>query len=234
MPIKAVVFDVDNTLVNFMRMKRHAVEAAVEAMIDAGLKGTQQEVVDKIFTVYWREGIEDQHIFDKVLKEELGDKKMDYRILAAGIVGYRRAKEAYLSVYPKVHHTMRELIRMGVKIGVVSDAPSLQVWMRLVALDLSHYFDAVVTSEETGEKKPSPKPFRLILERLGVKAEEAIMLGDWAERDIVGAKGVGMITAFAQYGDEFKKGSGGADYELSDISELVSIVRNANKVAAAR
>ena len=83
--IKAVAFDVDNTLVNFMRMKRHAVEAAVEAMIDAGLKGTREEVTEKIFKVYWREGIEDQQIFNKVLLEELG--QIDYRILAAGIVG---------------------------------------------------------------------------------------------------------------------------------------------------
>ena len=224
--LKAVVFDVDNTLVNFMRMKRHAVDAAVEAMIDPGLKGTLQEVVDKIFKVYWREGIEDQQIFNKVLMEELGH--IDYRVLAAGIVGYRRAKDAYLSVYPRVHSTMKELVRMGIKIGVASDAPILQVWMRLVALDLSHYFDAVVTSEEVGEKKPSPKPFRLILERLGVQPQEAMMVGDWADRDIVGAKGVGMHTAFARYGDEFKTQASGADHDLGDIGELLAIIRGAN------
>ena len=39
--IKAVIFDFDNTLMDFMRMKKAAVETAVDAMIDAGL--TYQE-----------------------------------------------------------------------------------------------------------------------------------------------------------------------------------------------
>ena len=224
--IRGIVFDIDNTLVNFMRMKRHAVDAAVEAMLDAGLKGNRQELVDKIFQVYWKEGIEDQQIFDKILQQEQG--RVDYRILAAGILGYRRAKDAYLAVYPHVHPTLTELSRLGVKMGVVSDAPRLQVWMRVVALGIAHYFETVVTFDDTGEKKPSPKPFRLALERLGIKPEESIMIGDWAERVIVGAKGVGLTTVFAKYGDEFHQGNGGADYEVMDIGELVGIVRKLN------
>ncbi|MBI2070456.1 MAG: HAD-IA family hydrolase [Elusimicrobia bacterium] len=224
--IKAIVFDIDNTLVNFMRMKRHAVDAAVEAMLDAGLPGVKQELVDKIFQVYWREGIENQQIFDKVLVELLG--RVDHRILAAGILGYRRAKDAYLAVYPHVHPTLTNLARLGIKMGVVSDAPKLQVFMRIVGLGLAHYFDAVVTFDDTGERKPSPKPFRLVLEKLNVQPAEAIMIGDWAERDMVGAKGVGMTAVFAKYGDEFNKGSGGADYEVMDIGELVAIVRSLN------
>lgn len=226
MKIRAVIFDIDNTLVNFMRMKRHAVDAAVEAMLDAGLKGSKKELVEKIFQVYWIEGIEDQQIFDKVLHQEMG--RVDHRILAAGILGYRRTKDAYLAVYPHVHPTLTELARLGIKMGVVSDAPKLQVWMRIVALGIAHYFETVVTFDDTGEKKPSPKPFRLALEKLGVIPEESLMIGDWAERDIVGAKGVGMKTVFAKYGDEFNKGNGGADYEVMDIGELINIVRRLN------
>ncbi len=45
--IKAIIFDIDNTLMNFMRMKRASVDAAAEAMIDAGLKTTKKEFVEK-------------------------------------------------------------------------------------------------------------------------------------------------------------------------------------------
>ena len=56
------------------------------------------------------------------------------------------------------------------------------------------------------------------------------MVGDWVERDIVGAANVGMKTAFARYGDVFNTISHSADYELNDISELVDIVRKENNL----
>ncbi|MFC1521076.1 HAD family hydrolase [Elusimicrobiota bacterium] len=225
--MKAIIFDIDNTLVDFMRMKRHAVDSATEAMIDAGLPGSREGLKEKIFQVYWKEGIEDQQIFNKVLEQELG--KIDFRILAAGIVGYRRAKDAYLSVYPHVHTTLTQIIKMQYKMATVSDAPRLQVWMRLVSLGLAHYFDTVVTFEDTGERKPSSKPFLLALDRLGVKAQDTVMIGDWAERDIVGAKKLGMTTVFARYGDEFNTKESGADYDINDISELVRIACDLKK-----
>ncbi len=220
--IKAVIFDLDNTLMDFMKMKRQAVEAAADAMIDAGLKMSKEKLIEKIYSIYWKEGIEDQQIFDKVLLQEFG--YVDYKILAAGIIGYRRAKEANMCVYPHVHMTLMELVKRGIKMCIISDAPRLPVWMRIVALNLHHYFDFVLTYEDTGVKKPSPKPFLMALERLGTKPEETLMVGDWAERDIVGAKQFNMITVFARYGDEFNTQVSGADYEINDIIELLEII----------
>ena len=70
--IKGIIFDIDNTLTDFMRTKRGAVDAAVEMMIDAGLSVHKDEMVDKIFELYWKEGVEDQKIFNKVLMKEFG------------------------------------------------------------------------------------------------------------------------------------------------------------------
>lgn len=224
--IKAVVFDLDNTLVNFMRVKRAAVDGAVESMIDAGLKSSKDEAVKRVFNMYDREGIEDQRVFDKMLVEEYGE--IDYRILAAGVVGYRRAKEGNMVLYPHVRQTIIHLVRMGLKLGLVSDAPRMSAWTRLVSLGLAPFFDAVVANEDTGKRKPDPAPFKLVLARLGVKAEDSIMIGDWAERDMVGAKALGMKTAFARYGDDFNTKDAGADYELADIFQLVDIVKNLN------
>jgi putative hydrolase of the HAD superfamily len=221
--IKAVIFDFDNTLMDFMKMKRAAVEAAVDAMIDAGLPFPKSEMVDKIYQIYWKEGIEDQFIFDKVLTKEFG--KIDYRILASGIIGYRRAKEGTLALYPHVQLTLTGLARMGLKMAVVSDAPRLPVWLRICGLGLQHYFDAVITSDDAGVKKPHAKPFTMALDRLGVKPEETVMLGDWAERDMVGAKRVGLTTVFARYGDTLQTQHSGADYEIDDIQELLKIVQ---------
>jgi putative hydrolase of the HAD superfamily len=120
--------------------------------------------------------------------------------------------------------TLLELAKRGIRLGVVSDAPRLQVWLRLCGLGLQHVFDAVVTFDDTGERKPAPAPFREVLRRLGVDPHEALMIGDWAERDVVGAKSLGMKTVFARYGDTFDTKVSGADYDVDDVFELVRIV----------
>ena len=229
--IKAVIFDIDNTLTDFMKMKRAAVDAAVEGMMDAGLPGMKDDLVKEVFDVYWKEGIEDQKIFDKILKAKLG--RIDFKILAGGILAYRRAKNGTMTLYPRVNHTLIELMRLGIKRTVISDAPKMEVWLRIVSLGLHHYFDEIITSEDFGVKKPDPKPYRRALEVLGTKAEETLMVGDWPDRDIKGAQGVGMRTAWAKYGDTFGTKESGADFVLNDIYEVVDLVKKENGYAAA-
>jgi putative hydrolase of the HAD superfamily len=224
--IKAVIFDLDNTLTDFMRMKENAVDAAVDAMIDAGLRYRPEEIKRKVYEVYEREGIEFQKVFDHALVEMLGD--MDFKIHAAGIVGYRRAKEASLVLYPHVKVTLMELMKRGIRLGVVSDAPRQEAWLRLCYLQLHHMFDFVTTFDDTQERKPSPKPFMRALDYFRLEPSQAIMVGDWPERDITGAGNLGMITVFARYGDTKGLKESGANYEIDDVFELVDIVDRLN------
>ena len=226
--IKAVIFDLDNTLVDFMKMKRRAIEEAIPAMIDAGLKITTEDANRIIDEIYKEQGIEYQQVFDVFLQRVL--KKVDYKILSAGIVAYRRAREAALIPYPHVYPTLHKLMKMGIKMGILSDAPVKEAWLRLAYLNFHHIFDTVVTFEDTGERKPNSAPFLMILKKMEVEASQALMLGDWAERDIVGAANVGMKTAFARYGDTFNTKQHNADYELNDINELIDIIISENKL----
>jgi putative hydrolase of the HAD superfamily len=227
--IKAVVFDLDNTLTDFMGMKESAVDAAVEAMIDAGLRFPREEIKRKIYDIYDKEGIEFQNVFDHALKELIGE--VDFKVQAAGIVGYRRAREASLVLYPHVKITLIELAKRGIRLAVVSDAPRQEAWLRLCYLQLHHFFDFVSTFEDAGERKPSPVPFQRALDNFGVAPSEAIMVGDWPERDITGADQLGMITVFARYGNTFGTQESGAHYDISDILELVDIVDTLNAAA---
>lgn len=224
--IKAVVFDVDNTLVDFMKMKTAAVDAAIDAMIDAGLDIRKAEAQKRIFAIYDKKGIEFQQVFDEFLGGVQGE--VDYRILANGILAYRRAREGVLVAYPHVKMALMKLVRMGVRLGVVSDAPKLQAWMRLGSLGIDDLFEVVVTLDDTGKRKPAPEPFEKALELLGVEPQEAVMVGDWAERDILGAKEIGMYTVFARYGDSFGTKHSGADADIDDILELIPFIERLN------
>jgi len=226
--IKAVIFDLDNTLIDFMKMKEASVNAAIEAMRDAGLKKSSEDIRRGINKVYNEKGIEYQYVFDDYLKEELG--RINYKILASAVVAYRKAKEGNLQTYPYVHSTMIKLIKMRLKLAVVSDAPKREAWLRICATNLQNYFDVVVAFEDTNERKPHPKPFQLALEKLEIAPEEAIMVGDWVERDLVGARTVGMKTVFARYGDTFDTKYSGADYEIDSVEEIIDIVRKENKI----
>ena len=226
--IKALIFDLDNTLVDFLLLKRRAVDAAVHAMIDAGLEIEYDEAVKRINEIYEREGIEYQQVFDHLLKDVYG--KIDYKIISAGVVAYRKAREAALKPYPKVFPTLIELIKMGIKLAVVSDAPAKEAWLRLSYINFHHLFDVVITYDDSHEKKPSPVPFNMALDKLNLKAEECLMIGDWAERDMVGARAVGMKTVFARYGDAFNTGNPESDYDINCVSELMNIVKKENKL----
>ena len=220
--LRAVILDLDNTLTDFMRMKVVSIDAAIEGMIDAGLKMPREEAKKRLFEIYDREGIEDQRVFDKFLLESIGE--IDPAIHTAAILGYRRGREYTLVLYPHVKRTLIGLAKRGLKLVILSDAPRYQAWSRLCYLQLNHFFDHVLTFEDTGVRKPNPAPFMKAIGLLEMRPDEVIMVGDWPERDMAGAKRVGIKTVYAKYGDTSGATVSGADYEINDISELVPII----------
>ncbi|MQY63029.1 MAG: hypothetical protein GH143_01760, partial [Calditrichaeota bacterium] len=99
--IRAVIFDLDNTLLDFMKMKDAAIRSAVDAMVEAGLAVEKEEAVRAIREIYSTKGYEYQEVLDDYLRQRSG--RVDYKYLASAVVAYRRAKEASLMLYPRVN-----------------------------------------------------------------------------------------------------------------------------------
>ena len=226
--INTIIFDIDNTLLDFMLMKKKSVSAAVNAMLESGLNLDYDIAYNKIFDIYESRGYEYQEVFDFFIKEEIG--YVDYKILGSAIVHYKRAKEDTLTLYPNTYETLIKLSKLGMNLGVLSDAPKREAWVRLCSLNLHHIFDSVVTFDDTGYRKPHPEPFKKICKMLNSDPKLSLMVGDWPERDIEGAKSLGMKTAYAKYGDVNGGEFNGSDFELSDISELIEIVKKVNNI----
>ncbi len=230
--IKAILFDLDNTLIDFWKMKSMSVEAAIRAMQDAGLNINHETAKLKLYALYNELGYEYKYIFEKFLEQVNG--KINWKILSNAIVAYRRVRSGFLEPYPRVTQTLLKLVGQGYKLGIVTDAPSLNAWIRLTRMNLDDFFDVVIGFDDTKQLKPSELPFKAALNRLKVNAKEVLMVGDNIKRDISGAKKLGMKTAFAKYGyvesflspersklvKKFK-----ADFELSKFEDLLEIVK---------
>ncbi len=220
---KAVLFDLDNTLIDFMKMKSMSCEAAIAAMIDGGLPLDKARAYKQLFQLYGVYGIEYQKIFQQFLRKTIG--RIDYKILSNAITAYRKVQTGFLEPYPHVRSTLIKLKEKGVKLGIVSDAPKLKAWLRLSEMSLTDFFDVVVTLGDTKKLKPHKMPFKAALKELKLAPEEILFVGDNPERDIKGAKQLGMKTALAKYGQIFKSKGIESDYELNDIKDLLGIIK---------
>ncbi len=221
---KAVLFDLDNTLLDFWSFKQKAAKAAARAMIRKGLPEKEGRVYRKIFEVYDEYGVEYQKTFYQVIHPYRLEVGQAERIQQAAIVAYLRSKFNSLKPYPGVVSTLGKLKKRA-KIGIVTDAPRNKAWMRLVLSRLDRLFETVVTTDDTKVKKPHRAPFEAALRKLRVEASDALFVGDNNDRDMLGAKKLGMKVCLAKYGEKFKRNKKvKLDYEIKDFRELLEIV----------
>jgi putative hydrolase of the HAD superfamily len=228
--IKAVLFDLDDTLRSFMITKGMACEAAMDAMIEAGLKMDQERALDRLFVLYGKYGIEDKLIFQKFLKDVNG--KIDYKILAAGIVAYREAANKRNKPIAGVMAVLKSLKKRKMKLGVVSNAPSLKAWLRLTESGMRDYFDFVVAFNDAGKRKPHPKPFAMAVSQMGTMPDEILFIGDDLKRDVAGAKKLGMKTALADYETRHTPEDVSRfmpDYVLGSPKDILKIIKQNKK-----
>jgi putative hydrolase of the HAD superfamily len=221
---KAILFDLDNTLLDFLTFKKETAKAAAKAMITHGLPAGEIEAYGKIFSVYDEKGIEYQKTFYEVVKQYALELNLAEKIQQAGIVAYLKKKFEVLKPYPMVKPTLVRLKEKGIKLGIVSDAPRNKAWQRLILAGLQNEFEVVVTHSDTQELKPHPSPFYLAIQKLNLLPQACLFVGDNPERDIKGAIEVGMKTCLAKYGLWNKSNSIKADYEIEKLEDLLTVI----------
>lgn len=236
MQLQAIVFDLDNTLLDFLRMKRMASDAAGRAMVAAGADFPfgDDEAGDILFGEYL-EDIEGDRVFERFLQRHHQQKLMLSqhavdRITAAAVNAYERCKATHLEPYPGVRRTLLRLARMGLRMGVVTDAPRFKAYQRLDAAGLVDFFDFVVTHTDHGEHKPAQRPFQEALGLLDLPPQAVLMVGDWPDRDVKGARTVGMRTAWARYGRPNVEAPE-VDFVLERFSDLARVAALHTKAA---
>lgn len=200
--IKWIFFDIGSTLVDE--------SIAVEKRIERTVANTNIG-----FDVFYAKMVEiskhDQNSYHKAL-EYYGLKAAEWN-----------SNDEF--VYPEAEACLRGLHKRY-KIGIIANqVPGSRD--RLEKLGLLKHIDMVVASAEEGAAKPDPRIFQIAIDRANCKPEEAVMVGDRIDNDILPANKLGMMTVW------IKQGLGGLcepkgieeqpDYTISELAELIKL-----------
>jgi putative hydrolase of the HAD superfamily len=206
MPIRAVLFDLGDTLVSyyqpsdFMPTLRRSLDACLQVLGQAPL-GSGEAWTDLIHqALELNQERADLAVWP--LEERLRMLFGRYASLDTELI--ERLAQAFLQpifATAQVGHdalpVLLGLKRRGVKTGIVSNTPwgsPGRVWRsELARHELLTAVDAVVFCQDVGWRKPHPTPFRRALELIGVAAKDAAFVGDNPVWDVEGAESAGLL-----------------------------------------
>lgn len=202
--IKWIFFDIGSTLVDESIAYRNRIERTI-ANTDISYNEFYQRMVEI--------SEHDQNAYNLVL-EEYGLKKAPWN-----------SEDEY--IYPEAEEVLRELSERY-HIGIIANQ-NLGSEERLEKLGLLRYIDLVIASAEEGVAKPDLRIFQIALGRANCKPEEAVMVGDRIDNDIIPANRIGMKTVW------IKQGFGGyaepkeleelPDYTVTSLVEITELFR---------
>ena len=195
--IRAVLFDLDDTLVDH----RHASRAAI-AGVRERFKGLHSRDVDDLVR-------ENQRILDSmhhevaIGKRDVADARIErYRRLFAYVGEGPERAGAAAELHRRIYQSSRQCVEGALelvshlharlRVGVITNNTRNEQKEKLATFGFAPHVDVLVTSEEVGVAKPDPQIFRLALARLGCEPYEAVMIGDAWVQDILGATAAGI------------------------------------------
>ncbi len=211
MNVKAIIFDINGTLVNIhtdegcediyrgishfltyqgIRIHRWALRDEYYRLMDAQRSASAEEYPEFDAVALWREFLERRPEACSALPQE------KLRVLPLVLAEmYRGISRFRLRLYPEVRNILDDLAKRY-KLAALSDAQSAWAVPELRALDLDRYFNPIIISGDYGFRKPDPRIFRAALNGLGLEPREALFVGNDMFRDVFGAKQLDLKTIY--------------------------------------
>lgn len=196
--IKAVIFDIDNTLYSYDQNHVYGMRALADYCESAfGITAEEMEACYKKAgqIMISRIGTDTAAIHSRLLRTQCMLELLHQPLFPHA----RNMYHAYWDTLirqaqpsPGVLDFMKELKRCGIRIGVGTDMTAYIQYKKLESTGTAQYIDFVVTSEEAGVEKPHPHLFELCVEKAGVPASECAFIGDNLKKDVEGAWNNGL------------------------------------------
>lgn len=216
--MKAVIFDLDNTLYNVEQYYLGAFKEIAE-YLSKKYNLRRQEIYNKLVNI-WREKTSMYHyLFTELLnffnlENELED-----------VIKIFNNYDSELNPYPEVIPTLEELKKRNYKLGIITDGNIDRQKRKIKLLGLEQFFDIIVFTKELDNPKPSEIPFQEVVNKLKIIPQESFYVADNPLIDFEGAKKVGMKTVRILRG-EFKNivKNKYIDHEVNELKELLRVV----------
>jgi len=212
-PISTVLFDLDGTLIDSIRL---IIDSYHHTLAAHGLPARSD--------AEWLAGI------GTPLMVQFRDWSHDPTTLQAMVATYREYNLAHhdsrVTAYPGVVQMVRTLRTRNLRVGLVTskNTPGALRGLRLVGLEDT--MEVVIGADDVKNPKPDPEPVRLAMERLGVLATETIYVGD-SLHDMHAGRGAGVRTGAVLWGPFGREhlAPSGPDHWLERPDDLLDLVR---------
>lgn len=158
----------------------------------------------------WARALGDVGIDDRALADELSDR---YR-------QERGKRHVPFDDAAGVLESLREDFALGL---LTNGAPDVQR-TKLRGSGLGHYFREVLVTGDIGIGKPDPRPFEVILARLGVKASDAVMVGNSLSSDVQGAINAGVRSVWLNLDGSWAEEGIRPDVEIGSLDEIRAVL----------
>lgn len=210
---KAVLFDLDNTLYHYDPCNLKGLAAAHRLLQERNVEIAFEQFLKLHYDIRGRLEQElpnqaawhNRVLYFKEIVETLTDKS-DAGLMLDLYGAYTRRFLESMEPNPDTHEVLGVLGR-EYRLALVTNQTTLAQLEKLHRLGISHYFSAIVTSEEVGTEKPNPEIFRFALDKLEVSADEAVMVGDHFKGDVLGARSAGIEAyLLIQYATDYATG----------------------------
>jgi putative hydrolase of the HAD superfamily len=230
--LKAVLFDIDDTLFSTSDFADHARRNAIRSMIQYGLRMDEEAAYRELQEVIAEFTSNYASHFDKLLsrlpREKCYPDINPVMLIAAGVIGYHETKSIELRPFPDVMPALRRLAKTRLSLGIVSAGLQAKQAEKLIRLGVYRFFrsDAIFISEQIGIGKPNPKLWLTACTALGIDPSAVMYVGDNPVQDIDPCNGLGMVTVRSRRGTRHKDANGktAPTYEITTFDDLVAIL----------
>ncbi|KPH75933.1 HAD family hydrolase [Oceanobacillus caeni] len=224
--IKAVIFDLDDTLVPEEQYVKSGYYH-IARILEKKLNYSKENLYNLLIRLFKSSP---QKVFNR-LYETLGISYKEADIL--------NLVEEYRNHYPSINYfedvidCIEDLKKNNIKLGIITDGYRNSQYQKIRAIKANEQFHHIIVTDDLGREywKPHPKPFEMMKEKLNVRFNEMVYIGDNPEKDfyIKSTYPIKTIRIFRDNGVHKNKpyfNSTKEDYKINNLTELHRLIYN--------
>jgi len=230
--LKAIFFDVDDTLYSTSDFAARARSNSLTALLDQGLRVSKDELGQELDEVIREFSSNYEHHFDQLLLR-LPDKVVGglnkTLLTASAVVAYHDTKFNELVPYEDVSEVLQRLSRTGLILGVITDGPVMKQAEKIIRLGVLPYLNqnGIFITHEMGFSKPNVKLYLRVCHEFFLEPCEVMYVGDNPINDIDPPNSIGMITVRSRRSGKYQDVAGRTepDHEINNFHELLELLQ---------